>query len=133
MVFVHLILMVKGVSMNNTLIFGVGLDKMNDDYSCSKHSEVAVRQSGTNITYKNLLVKNVVTKYLSESADKHWPYYCDDASNLPTIPSSESAYGNTNYKFGIDAGGNYTYSGGVYTANSNANSFLVMTLQTDRR
>ena len=28
-----------------------------------------------------------------------------------------------NYKFGIDAGGNYTYSGGVYTANSNANSF----------
>ena len=113
----------KGVSMNNTLIFGVGLDKMNDDYSCSKHSEVAVRQSGTNITYKNLLVKNVVTKYLSESADKHWPYYCDDASNLPTIPSSESAYGNTNYKFGIDAGGNYTYSGGVYTANSNANSF----------
>ncbi len=103
----------KGVSMNNTLIFGVGLDKMNDDYSCSKHSEVAVRQSGTNITYKNLLVKNVVTKYLSESADKHWPYYCDDASNLPTIPTSESAFGNTNYKFGIDAKVNYTYSCGV--------------------
>ena len=33
----------KGVSMNNTVIFGIGLDKMYDDYSCSKHSEVAVR------------------------------------------------------------------------------------------
>lgn len=111
------------VSFNNTVVFGVGLDQHNDSYSCSAHSPTAVRQSNANVKYNNFIVKNVVTKYLSESADKHWPYYCDVATNLPTIPTSESKFGNTNYKFTIDSNGSYAYSGGAYVANSNANSF----------
>lgn len=111
------------VSFNNTVVFGVGLDQHNDSYFCNAHSATAVRQSSANVKFNNFIAKNVVTKYLSESADKHWPYYCDVATNLPTIPTSESQFGNTNYKFTIDSNGNYAYSGGTYVANSNANSF----------
>jgi hypothetical protein len=104
----------QGVSFTNTVIFGAGLDKRNDTYSCSAHSATAVRQGNAIITYNNLLVKNVVTKYVSESADKHWPYYCDVATNLPTVPTNQSQYGNLDYSFTVNSSGAYSYSGSTY-------------------
>ena len=114
----------SGVTFNNTVIFGVGISNVRSYQGTNDHSGAIVYQQDANIPFTNLIAKNVPNKNNTDSADKHWPYFCDGTpSNLPTLPSNEIKVGNTNYSFTIDGNGNYAYSGGTYTMNSNSNSF----------